>query len=73
MGMIGGYRLASAAVDMQTDELARQSRRISDELRVRRRFWGRKKRRRVDTRTDEVPPAMRLACGFRSMSPTILE
>jgi hypothetical protein len=43
--MVGGtYRLASIAVEIGTDELARQTRRISDELRMRRRLWGRKRR-----------------------------
>jgi hypothetical protein len=43
--MIGGtYRLASIAVEIGTDELARQTRRISDELRLRRRLWRRKRR-----------------------------
>ncbi|NEV00326.1 hypothetical protein [Bradyrhizobium uaiense] len=43
--MIGGtYRLASIAVEIGTDELARQTRRISDELRIRRRLWRRRRR-----------------------------
>jgi len=42
--MIGGtYRLASIAIDIGTEELARQTRRISDELRLRRRLWRRRK------------------------------
>jgi hypothetical protein len=41
----GGYRLASVAVDIGTEELARQTRRISDELRLRRRLWRRRRRR----------------------------
>jgi hypothetical protein len=44
---IGGtYRLASIAVEIGTDELARQTSRISDELRLRRRLWRRRKRAR---------------------------
>jgi hypothetical protein len=44
--MIGGtYRLASIAVDIGTEERAGQTRRISDELRIRRRLWRRKRRR----------------------------
>jgi hypothetical protein len=35
--MIGGYRLASAVVDIELDELAGRTRRISDQLRLRRR------------------------------------
>ncbi|MEY9417972.1 hypothetical protein ABIF69_004414 [Bradyrhizobium japonicum] len=43
--MIGGtYRLASIAIDIGTEELTRQTRRISDELRMRRRLWRRRKR-----------------------------
>jgi hypothetical protein len=56
---IGGtYRLASIAVEIGTEELARQTRRISDELRVRRRLWRRQKRartRRLDT--GRFPPS----------------
>lgn len=45
--MIGGtYRLASIAVEIETDELARQKRRISNELRLRRRLWRRRMRSR---------------------------
>ena len=44
--LIGGtYRLASIAVEIGTEELARQTRRLSDELRLRRRLWRRKPRR----------------------------
>jgi hypothetical protein len=43
IGMIGGYRLASAAVDMETGELADRMRRMSGELRLRRRL-GRRSR-----------------------------
>jgi hypothetical protein len=44
--LIGGtYRLAAIAVEIGTDELARQTRRISDELRLRRRLWRRRTRR----------------------------
>jgi hypothetical protein len=43
--MIGGtYRLASIAVEIGTKELVRQTRRISDELRVRRRLWRPRRR-----------------------------
>jgi hypothetical protein len=43
--MIGGtYRLAAVAIDIGTEELARQTRRISDELRLRRRLWRRRSR-----------------------------
>ena len=46
--MIGGaYRLASIAVDIGADEMERQSRRVADELRVRRRLWRRRKRPRT--------------------------
>jgi hypothetical protein len=38
IAMIGRYRLASAAVDLETDELADRSRRISSQLRSRRRL-----------------------------------
>jgi hypothetical protein len=45
--MIGGtYRLASIAVEIEIDELARRSRRISDQLRSRRRLWRRRSRTR---------------------------
>lgn len=45
--MIGGaYRLASIAVDLETDLLSRRSRRISDILRIRRRLWRRRYRPR---------------------------
>ncbi|WP_027582749.1 hypothetical protein [Bradyrhizobium sp. Ai1a-2] len=37
IGRIGRYRLASAAVDLEVDELADRSRRISSRLRTRRR------------------------------------
>jgi hypothetical protein len=40
----GAYRLASIAVDIGTEALARQTRRISDELRLRRRLWRRRRR-----------------------------
>ncbi|MGY3532948.1 MULTISPECIES: hypothetical protein [Bradyrhizobium] len=41
--MVGGaYRLASIAVDLETDLLSRRSRRISDILRTRRRLWRRR-------------------------------
>jgi hypothetical protein len=36
IGMIGGYRLAAAAVDIETDQLAGRTRRISNRLRSRR-------------------------------------
>jgi hypothetical protein len=43
--LIGGiYRLASVAVDIEADELAQCSRRISDRLRLRRRLWRRRAR-----------------------------
>lgn len=43
--MIGGtYRLASIAIEIEIDELARRSRRISDQLRSRRRLWRRRRR-----------------------------
>jgi hypothetical protein len=38
IGMIGSYRLASAAVDLEAEELADRSRRISSQLRSRRRL-----------------------------------
>jgi hypothetical protein len=45
--MIGGaYRLASIALEIEADELARRSRRISDQLRSRRRLWRRRSRPR---------------------------
>jgi hypothetical protein len=45
--MGGTYRLASIAVDIGTEELAGLTRRISDELRMRRRLWRRQKRART--------------------------
>jgi hypothetical protein len=40
--MIGGtYRLSSIAVEIGTEELAKRTRRIADELRLRRRSWRR--------------------------------
>jgi hypothetical protein len=43
--LIGGmYRLASVAVDIEAEELAQRSRRISVRLRLRRRLWRRQKR-----------------------------
>ena len=43
--MIGGtYRLASIAVEIETAKLVTQTRRISDELRLRRRLWRRRRR-----------------------------
>jgi len=45
--LIGGtYRLASVAVDIGAQDLARRSRRITDELRLAPRLWRRKRRRR---------------------------
>lgn len=42
--MVGGtYRLATIAIDIGTEELASQTRRISDDLRLRRRLWRRRK------------------------------
>ncbi|HTO63389.1 MAG TPA: hypothetical protein VMM15_19270 [Bradyrhizobium sp.] len=43
----GTYRLASIAVEIGTDELARLTRRVSDELRLRRRLWRRQRRARA--------------------------
>jgi hypothetical protein len=37
MAMIGGYRLASAALDIDAEELAERTRRISGQLQLRRR------------------------------------
>ena len=48
----GAYRLASIAVEIGTDALARQTRRISDELRLRRRLWRR--RRRITSAASEA-------------------
>jgi hypothetical protein len=48
----GAYRLASIAVEIGTEELARLTRAISDELRVRRRLWRRRKRARTTRRLD---------------------
>lgn len=43
--LIGGtYRLASIAVEIEARDLAKQSRRVSDELRLCRRLWRRKRR-----------------------------
>jgi hypothetical protein len=43
--LIGGvYRLASVAVDIEADELARRTRRVSDQLRLRGRLWRRRHR-----------------------------
>lgn len=56
---IGGtYRLASIAVEIGTDELARLTRRVSDELRLRRRLWRRQRRaraRRLDSCATQAP------------------
>jgi hypothetical protein len=40
----GTYRLASIAVEIGTEELVQRTRRISDELRLRRRLWRRRRR-----------------------------
>ena len=56
---IGGkYRLASVAVDIEADELARRTRRLSDRLRSHRRFWRRRGRSRlpVHAQRDPGPP-----------------
>jgi len=46
--LIGGmYRLASVAVDIEADELARRTRRVSDQLRLRGRLWRRRSRCRL--------------------------
>ena len=46
--MIGGtYRLASIAVEIGAEELERRTRRISDELRLRRRLWRQRIRRQT--------------------------
>ncbi|WP_229191872.1 hypothetical protein, partial [Bradyrhizobium brasilense] len=43
--LVGGtYRLASIAVEIGARDLTRQNRRISDELRRRRRLWRMKRR-----------------------------
>jgi hypothetical protein len=55
IGMIGGYRLASAAVDIETDQLAGRTRRLSSRLRLRRNL---RRRRRHD-------PVERLDPGSR--------
>jgi hypothetical protein len=55
------YRLASVAVDIEAEELAQLSLRISGRLGSRRRLWSRKKRPLVDTRANEVGPVRRLA------------
>jgi hypothetical protein len=47
IGMIGGYRLASVAVDIETDQLAGQTRRISGRLRLRRTLSRRRNHRRA--------------------------
>jgi hypothetical protein len=39
----GTYRLASIAVEIGTEELARLTRRVADELRLRRRLWRRQR------------------------------
>jgi hypothetical protein len=42
--LIGGvYRLALVAVDIEADELARRTRRVSDQLRPRGRLWRRRR------------------------------
>jgi hypothetical protein len=46
IGMIGGYRLAATAVDIEADELAQRSRRLSDQLRRRRRLSKHRSARR---------------------------
>jgi len=60
---IGGtYRLASVAVEIGTDELARLTRRVSDELRLRRRLWRRQRRARargVDAEERQAPDRLR--------------
>lgn len=49
--LIGGmYRLASVAVDIEAEELARRTRRVSDLLRLRGRLWRRRHRSRPDQR-----------------------
>jgi hypothetical protein len=52
--MIGGtYRLASIAIDIETEELALHARSLSRELRLRRRLWRRRKKdRSVQARCD---------------------
>ncbi|WP_271595872.1 hypothetical protein [Bradyrhizobium sp. CCBAU 25360] len=48
--MIGGtYRLAAVAIDVGTEEFARQARRISDELQIRRRLWRWRRRSRSES------------------------
>jgi hypothetical protein len=42
--LVDGYRLAAMAVDIETGQLARRTRRISDRLRLRRRLWRRRSR-----------------------------
>jgi len=55
IGMIGGYRLASAAVDIEADELASRIRRMSGELRLRRRLWRRRSGHRIGNLAPERP------------------
>jgi len=51
--MIGGaYRLASIALEIETDELARRSRRIANRLRLRQRLWRRRGRVAPSTMND---------------------
>jgi len=40
----GGYRCASVAVDIEVENLSRQTRRVGDILRTRRRLWRRRSR-----------------------------
>lgn len=48
--LIGGmYRLASVAVDIEAEELARRTRRVSDRVHLRQRLWRRRHRSRPDT------------------------
>ena len=51
----GTYRLASIALEIETEQLARQTRRMSDELRMRRRLWRRQQRART-RRSDTCGP-----------------
>jgi hypothetical protein len=56
--MIGGaYRLASIAVDIETEILGRRIRRVSDMLRLRRRLWRRRSRSRTVHLDPDTPPS----------------
>jgi hypothetical protein len=58
----GGYRCASVAVEIEAENLSRQTRRIVDILRLRKRLWRRRRTTRARTKPHarSVPPALKL-------------